>query len=277
MKKILLVLDNSKPGLRAQQYAIDLAKSLKVSLTGLAILDTPWITAAQPEPLGVADFKLHRDDAVIKKSQEHINFLFTEFQGMCKKAQLDPNSIEAEGFPAVEIEKLAHEHDVIIMGKTTDFHFDLDDDSDLTVKHVARDNPRPLILVPETVPETKTVMVAFDGSLEASRSLHMFLLLGLARGRDIQIVSGHKIRDKAEVQAKRAINMCQAYGLKAHHYVHQISSGSPAEYVLEMTEQLKASMLVMGGFSHNLLHEAVFGSNTKTIMKSARIPVFIHH
>lgn len=277
MKKILLVLDNSKPGQQAQNFAIDLAKHFKNSLTGLAVLDTPWITAAQPEPLGVSDFKMHRDDAVLKKSQEHLNFLMSEFQKLCTKQQVANDVLEAEGFPAVEIEKLAHEHDVIIMGKTTDFHFDLDDDTDLTVKHVARDNPRPLILVPENVPESKTVMVAFDGSLEASRSLHMFLLLGLARGRDIQIVSGHKIRDKAELQAKRAVNMCQAYGLKAHQHVHQISGGSAADYVLEMSDQLKASMLIMGGFSHNILHEAVFGSNTKTIMKSSRIPVFIHH
>ena len=75
IQRILLVLDSSEPGIQAQHYALKLAKSSKAFVTGVGILDTPWITAAQPEPLGGSAFKLQRDDAVIEQSHDHLQSL----------------------------------------------------------------------------------------------------------------------------------------------------------------------------------------------------------
>lgn len=276
LKKILLVLDSSKPGVKAQEYAINLAKHYKASLTGLGILDTPWITAAQPEPLGGAAFKIHRDDVVLRQSQEHLEFLLNDFKKECKSGDMSFQAIEAEGFPAVEIEKLAHEHDIIIVGKTTDLHFELEEDSDITVKHIARDNARPLILVPEEVPQTNKIMVAYDGSLQASRSLHMFLLLGMGRGNEVHVVCGHKNIDKAEVVARRAVRLCEAHGVKAAYHTLELT-GSVPERIVDKVIELEVSMMVIGGFSHTLIHETFFGSCTKTLMKSCPVPLFIYH
>ena len=277
IKKILVVLDNSKPGLTAQKYAMDMALKYKAILTGLTILDTPWITAAQPEPLGGSAFKVHRDDVVLRQSQDHIDYLLAEFKKDALEAQLDFQGVEAEGFPAIEIEKLSHENDIIIIGKTTDFHFELEEDTDITVKHIARDNPRPLILIPETIPTSQRIMVAYDGSLQASRSLHMFLLLGLAKSHEIHIVCSHKIVDKAEVVGKRAVRMCEAHGVKATFHPLEMPSGSTADHLLDKVKELDVSMLVMGGFSHTLIHETLFGSCTKALMRNTIVPLFMFH
>ena len=259
----------------AQQYAIKLATTYKASLTGLAILDTPWITAAQPEPLGGAAFKVHRDDVVLKQSQEHVEYLLAEFNKDAQAAQIEFEGVEAEGFPAVEIEKLSHEHDLIVIGKTTDFHFELDETTDITVKHIARDNPRPLILVPETIPASKGIMIAYDGSLQASHALHMLLLLGMAKGQAVHIVSSDKNVDKATVLAKRAMRMCEAHGVQATYHPFALSSGSIAEHLLDKVRELQVSMLVMGGFSHTVIHETIFGSCTKSLMKNSPVPLFM--
>jgi nucleotide-binding universal stress UspA family protein len=277
IKKILVVLDSSKPGLMAQKYAMEMTTKYKASLTGLAILDTPWITAAQPEPLGGAAFKVHRDDVVLRQSQEHVEYLLAEFKKDALVAQIEFQGVEAEGFPAVEIEKLSHEHDIIVIGKTTDLHFELDENTDITVKHVARDNPRPLILVPENVPKTNRIMVAYDGSLQASRSLHMFLLLGLAKGHEMHIVCSHKLVDKAEVVAKRAVRMCESHGIKSTYHPLEMPSGAIADHLLNTVKELDVSMLVMGGFSHTLIRETFFGSCTKTLMKNTTVPLFMFH
>ncbi len=276
MQKILLALDNSKPGLAAQEYAIDLAKRFGAQLTGIAILDTPWMTAAQPEPLGGGAFKMHHDDMIIRQSQHNIEYLIQTFKQLCTQRGIPHQTLETEGFPAVEIERASHEHDLIVIGKTTDFHFKLDEDTDMTVKHVARDNPRPLILTPESFPTSSHIMVAYDGSLHASRALHMFLLLGLGAGNDLHIVCGQKHLDKADVTARRAVKMAQAYGVTAHYHSFQVSGNIP-DALLDKAQELQAGMLVMGGFSHNLLHETFFGSCTKTLMKNSPIPIFLHH
>lgn len=276
IRRILLTLDNSAPGIRAQQYAIDLAKASKAAVTGIGILDTPWITAAQPEPLGGSTYRMERDDAVLSQSTDHVNFLIGEFSSACGKAGVKHQSMVAEGFPAVEIEKLAHEHDVIVIGKTTDFHSDFDEDSDLTVKHLARDNARPLFIIPEKVPETNSVLVAFDGSLQASRAIHMFILLGLAKDKKIHIVSLNKDLNQAEFNATRAHNLFSAHGLETTAKWYE-QKGNLGEQLISHAHDVEASMMVMGGFSHTAIREAFFGSATKSIMKNCSFPLFLHH
>ncbi len=276
IRRILLALDNSEPGIKAQDYAIELAKKHKAAITGLGILDTPWITAAQPEPLGGGAFKIQRDDAVIEQSHDHVTFLMGEFQSACEKAGVKHQAIEVDGFPALEIEKLAHEHDIIVIGKTTDFHFDLDEDSDLTVKHLARDNARPILMVPTRVPETSRVLVAFDGSLQSSRAMHMFIMLGLAKDKKIHILSIDKDLAVAEVNATRAHNLFSVHGFETTAE-GDAQSGSIAQQIVDKAHELDVSMMVMGGFSHTAIREALFGSATKSIMKNCDFPLFLHH
>ncbi len=276
IRRILLALDNSAPGVRAQQYALDLAKSSKAAVTGIGILDTPWITAAQPEPLGGSAFKMERDDAVMSQSNDHVNFLLGEFSSACDRESIKHQTMVVEGFPAVEIEKLSHEHDIIVIGKTTDFHFEFDDDSDLTVKHLARDNARPLFIIPETVPDSMAVIVAFDGSLQASRAIHMFILLGLAKDKDIHIVSLNKDLNQAEFNATRAHNLFSAHGFKTSAKWYELK-GNLGEQLIGHAHDVNAGMMVMGGFSHTALREAFFGSATKSIMKKCDFPLFLHH
>jgi nucleotide-binding universal stress UspA family protein len=277
LKKILIALDSSKPGLEAQYQAIEMARAYGASVTAVGIIDTPWITAAQPEPLGGSAFKIHRDEAVIRQSHEHVRTLFEEFESSCKSHGIAHTCIEAEGFPSIVIERLAHEHDLIIMGKTTDFHFDLDEDTDITVKHIARDNPRPLIIVPEE-PENKggKILITKDGSVAASRALHMFLLLGLAQRQKMEVLSIHKDGELAQIIAQRGVHMCEIHGVKASSHIIETSS-EESDIILERANSIKASMIVMGGFSRSMIKEALFGSCSKRILKDSKIPLFIHH
>jgi nucleotide-binding universal stress UspA family protein len=103
------------------------------------------------------------------------------------------------------------------------------------------------------------------------------LLLGLANGNDVHIVSGDKNVDKASVLAKRAMRMCKAHGVEANYYPFEMPAGSVAEHLLEKVKELKLSMLVMGGFSHTVLHETFFGSCTKTLMRNSPVPLFMFH
>ncbi len=278
IKRILLALDASSTGLAARKFAINLAKERGAMLTGVAILDTPWITAAQPEPLGGAAFKIHRDEAVINQSQSRIETLMRDFRAAASEADIHYDSVEVEGFPATEIMRLAHSHDLVVIGKTTDFHFELDEDTDITTKHVARECARPVILVPEDAISTdsKKVLVAYDGSNPSSRALHLFLHLGFGRGRELEILTIHPEREEAEELNTAARNLCQAYGVKTSPHV-VVAEDRYAETILSFAEQHADAMIVMGAFSHNILREALFGSCTKTMLNETKVPLFVNH
>lgn len=276
IKKIILALDGSKPSLNARDYAIKLAKDHNAHLNAIAVLDTPWLTAAQPEPLGGSAFKIYRDEVVLQEAEDHLRALLEQFKQKTEEVGIKANSYEYEGFPVSEIEKASYEGDIIILGKTTDFHFNLEQDNDLTVRHIARDNPRPIIIIPEKFEESNRVIIAYDGSVHASKALHMFLLLGLAKGKEMHVVTVKSTEEQAQATLSQAINLSHAYGIKLKPHVF-ISDDNPATHILELISQISPSLIVMGAFSHNILSEALFGSCTKILMNKTEIPLFINH
>ncbi|MGB0934439.1 MAG: universal stress protein [Alphaproteobacteria bacterium] len=276
LKRILVVLDGSKAAAAAKLYAVELAQATDSALTGVGVIDTPWITAAQPEPLGGAAFKIHRDKVVIRQTHERIQKMLDGFMGICKENDVACQVSELEGFPATEIENMSEENDMIVIGKTTDFHFDLDDDSDLTVKHIIRDNPRPIIVVTGPSKAEGDVLIAYDGSLQAARALHMFLLLGLAKGRKVHAISIAPRQKEANLIVMRARNMCELHGVEV---VAEgiVSSRAPENTIQKKAKEIGASVIIMGAFGHHGLRELFFGSTTEHMMKHSEVPLFIHH
>jgi nucleotide-binding universal stress UspA family protein len=276
LKRILVVLDGSTAGSVAKRYAIKLAKQLGAELTGVGIIDTPWITAAQPEPLGGAAFKIHRDQEIIKQNHKKIMDMLARFKILCEEGGIKYSVAELEGFPATEIETLAEKHDLIIIGRTTDLHFDLDVDTDLTVRHIIRDNPRPIVVVTSDYEVDKSVLIAYDGSLQAARALHMYLLLGIGRGQKVRILSIAKKHKDAEVVALRAQEMCNLHGVDAE--IEAIASrAAPEDVIKKKAKELGVTMVVLGAFGKSGIREFLFGTTTEHLLKDSEVSLFIHH
>ena len=276
LKRILVVLDGSMAAQSAKRYALKLAGKLGSGLTGVGVIDLPWITAAQPEPLGGAAFKIHRDQEVIRQTHERIEKMLQTFRDECEKQKIESFVSELEGFPATEIEGLSEEHDLIIIGKTTDFHFDLDEDSDLTVRHIVRDNPRPIIVVTSNLEIDGKVLVAYDGSMQAARALHMFLLLGFGNGHEVHIVSIAKKKNEAEAIAERAKAMCELHDVKT--IAEGIASSKPPQEIIKkQAKEIGAGMVVMGAYGHHGIKEFIFGTTTEHLLRESDVALFIHH
>lgn len=276
LKQIVLVLDASLAGKTARTYALQLSKQYKADVLGVAVLDTPWLTAPQPEPLGGSAFKIRADEEIVRATQSHIDELLTEFKTVCKQEAVSCQALEIEGFPANEIEMASYQGDLIILGKTTDFHFELDGNSDNTVKHIAHDNPRPLIVVPDIPQKTDTVMIAYDGEIQSARALHMFLLLNLGKGKHLHIVNVNEDPEEGKGLISLALKLCDAHGVKAEGKVLK-SAHSIGETLLEFSHKVKAEMVVLGSFGHTLIRDVFFGSCSKMMLKKSRVPLFIHH
>lgn len=276
IKRIVLVLDASVAGKTARTYALDLAKQHQAELLGVAVLDTPWLTATQPEPLGGSAFKIRRDEEIIRSTQSHIEEVLAEFKSVCAQKNIPCQALEIEGFPANEIEMASYQGDLILLGKTTDFHFELDTDSDSTVRHVAHDNPRPLVVIPKIPEQTNVVLVAYDGQICSSRALHMFLLLNLGKGKRLHIVNVNENPSEGQELVSLALKLCESHGVSAESQILN-TKHSPGEALLDLAQKLKAEMIVLGAFGHTILWDALFGSCSKTMLKKSEIPLFIHH
>lgn len=275
MKKILVVLDHADNSDHVQDYALELAELHGSHLSAIAVLDLPWLTAVQPEPLGGAAFKLTHDERMILETRKRIQELIQTFSDRAKNTKVSHTIINAEGFPSVEIEKASLSHDLLVMGRELDLHFQVGDVNDLIIKTIARHNPRPIISLVDAASAQGDVLIAYDDSLQASRALHMFLLLGLGNGRKAHILVIDPSKKAAALMADHAKVMCALYGLPAE--IHLRQDGKPEDVILEESARLKVSMIIMGAYGKPFFEQMIFGSCTKSVIKQTKIPVFIHH
>jgi nucleotide-binding universal stress UspA family protein len=119
--------------------------------------------------------------------------------------------------------------------------------------------------------------VAWDGSREAVRAVHDALPL-LSLSQSVQIVT--MILPSAEEDD------FDAESLSAHLSNHGIKIGPKARHI-RTTEEREAlekeidegryNLLVMGGYSHAMWFEFIFGGATQSMLLSSKIPILISH
>ncbi len=280
LKSIVVALDGSNSSANAQDLAIEVGKRTGAELIGLGVLDVPWITAPRATPIGGGTFQAHRNEALLEQGRDTIRDRITSFHEKCGAAKVDCSAIGAEGDPVEQIDQEADRHDMIIIGRQTNFHGGEDHEIGETVEKLLKDTPRPLMIAPEDMAsgaDANKVVVAFDGSVTASRAMHMFVLLGLAEGREVHVVSIDEDPGKAQGLAERSVALFRSYGIKAeaNGLAH---NGSNSSAILGAVAGLNAGRLVMGALGHEgFLRRALMGSTTRELIHEANVPIFVHH
>jgi nucleotide-binding universal stress UspA family protein len=278
IKSILVALDDSESSESAKKLAIHLAKSHKASLSGIGVLDEPWIAAPEAIPLGGAAFKVELDAQLLQDAKHRVHKIEKDFANECKDQKVACSIIDASGVPAYEIEHFITEYDVLVIGKDANFHFTPTEATTVSVKQLLRDNPRPVIVTGSKLPnqDSSHVLVAYDGTFASSRALHMALLIGIFEGKTVHLASVSGDEDEARDLINTAAKLCQNYGIKP--FLHPISTSQrPSSALLDLMEDLKPSLIVLGAFGHGGISYLFMGSCAKDLLKSTNIPLFIFH
>lgn len=273
MRRILVVADDTEASRVGQTIAIDLARRQNAEITGIGVIDRPWITEPRATPIGAGPYKVHRDEALLQEFRERVATVLTAFEQSASAASVPFVTVEAEGVPAETIEAEAEAHDLIVIGRDTNFHFERNQHVVEAVARLVRENPRPVLVAPSATHGADKVMVCYDGSFQASRAVHMFVLLGLPNEREIHVVSAARGQDEAETLARRGARLFESHGIGVQP--HGVGSPvHPAEVLLAEAALLKPGILVMGAFGHSGLREFILGSTTRTLLdRSESIPL----
>ncbi len=139
------------------------------------------------------------------------------------------------------------------------------------------DSGRPLIIVPRLIDtfRARRIVVAWDGSAQATRALHDALpFLKQAIAVEIVSVVGEKDLSKSLPGAEIAPSL-------AHHDVPVTvvdlvaEDGDVAEALRKHATSSCADMIVMGAFVHSRLRELVWGGVTQALLRSCPVPLFL--
>jgi nucleotide-binding universal stress UspA family protein len=276
MRGILLGLDGSAYGEAAVELGVRWAKRFNALLVGLAVVDEPTIRRPEPVPLGAGAFKQHRDETLMADARRRVRELLGRFSVRCAQESVSAKVLEDTGVPHEQILLEAQRYDAILLGKQTYFHFQTQTGPCETLTKVLRSAPRPVVTVPEQPGEGKSIVVAYDGSLQAARALQAFEASGLHALGEVHVAAVDPVRVEAAVRADRARDFLERHGVRVRPLAIE-SSASPGEVLLEQVRKLDAGLLVMGAYGRAKIVEFFLGSVTRTILKEASVPVFLYH
>jgi nucleotide-binding universal stress UspA family protein len=141
---------------------------------------------------------------------------------------------------------------------------------------------RPILLLPRGpvgFPAVRTLMIAWDASVEASKAVRDAIGL-MQKATAVHAVlidpvpsfEGHGPEPGADLAAYLG-----RHGIKAT--VHRLpKEGKETGELLRRTAtDLGADLIVMGGFGHSRLRERIFGGTTTSMLKQVVVPVLMAH
>lgn len=275
-RTILVGLDGSPYSKAAVELGISWAKHWNAMLVGMGVIDQPSILQPEAVPVGAASAKKTQSDFMLADSRRKVEGLLEGFALRCADEGVACKLLEDVGAPAAEIMLEAQRYDLILLGRKTFFRFETQTNPDETLHELIKLSPRPVVAVPDVSHRGESVVVAYDGSLQASRMLQAFCSLGFGKLGPLHIVSIHSDHLEAAKCADRAMDYLSFH--KIHAQPHAIGSYEPpAEVMLKQLEQLDAGLLAMGAYGQSSIKEFLFGSVTRTLLSEANVPVFLYH
>ena len=142
---------------------------------------------------------------------------------------------------------------------------------------------RPVLLIPyaghfQTI--GKQVMVAWDGSREATRAVHDALPF-LKRAESVTIVTVNEASNRPpidEISSEAIASTLTQHGVKvARKALEDVHEHSIGDVFLSYVSRLGADLLVMGAYGHSRWQELVLGGATRSVLKAATVPVLFSY
>jgi nucleotide-binding universal stress UspA family protein len=188
--------------------------------------------------------------------------------------------LEAAGDVVKNVNRAARHADLVILGQyewqgTPENH-------PLPIAHsVVLRCGRPVLVVPAAIePRAPArIAVAWDGSREAVRAVHDALPL-LRLSRAVQIVTMTRSAATVEeiaVDAKALSDHLANHDIKVETNILKIGGVDEHEALAKQIKEGQFDLLVMGGYSHPMWLQFIFGGATQSMLLSSKIPVFVSH
>jgi nucleotide-binding universal stress UspA family protein len=276
IRSVLIGVDGSPGSLAAIDWGMEWCGGQGALLVGLGVVPEPEIVGGQAVPLGGMAFKPERDASLLAAARRDVEQVLDAFVRRCAAAQMPCKPLEDAGLPDEQVAREAQRYDLIVLGLGSLFDAGSSPGGHTVLKRLVRQSPRPIVVTPTQAAPRGPIVVAYDGSPPAARTLQRFQTLGLAQGREIHIVTVWSDRVEAARRADRAAEFLDFHGISARR--HPVASSEPpARAILDYLRDVQASLVVMGAFGQSGWRDFLFGSVTQDLLDSGGPPMFLDH
>jgi nucleotide-binding universal stress UspA family protein len=280
---ILVVLDGSPRSDTQRDLAIQLAMKYDAHLVGFCPLELfipiPIVFPASAyAPTLIADLT----EFVYAKARKEARSTEMQFREQLRRNGIKGEWVLHDGHFSKELARRAHAIDLVIMGQP-DPENPLPPGNEHAVGEVLMSIGRPLLVVPcagkfETI--GRHVLLGWNGSREATRAVHDALPLIQPDGKLtlLSIIPAKNAANEADLPTMELAEHLSRYHIKVAADRSMIDDKiSVADALLNYVYDNAADLLVIGGYGHSPIWEAVFGGVTRTILEQMTVPTLISH
>lgn len=276
LKRVLVLLGETPSSVAARRYALRLVARHKAEIAGMAGVDLPYIKKALPGRAGGSGYKAKLEESLIGQADEVRQRVRDAFSSECRAQNIPFQWLSFDGDPIEALCAAAEVRDVMITGHDTAFRGNVREPLSEILSDLLLTTPRPLIVCPDDLPAGENVIVAYDGSLPAMRSVQIFALLTVGMARPVHVISIDPSKQVAMDRAAKAADYLRAHG----HQVEAspiVSRAKPLSTLMDEITNLKIGTLVMGAYGHRGLRERLFGSTTSNLVERPPCALFLYH
>lgn len=138
---------------------------------------------------------------------------------------------------------------------------------------------KPVLFVPagkNSVALDRKAIIAWNASPQATRAVAA--ALPLLAGGTAQVVSAlEQDAQSFAISPHELVNYLVYHGIQAKPVLVKKKTKDAATYLLKTAQQNKATMIVMGAYTHNRVREMVLGGVTRHMLEKAKIPILLAH
>ena len=281
IKEILIPTDGSANSLTALEYGIYIARKLEATLTGLYVIDVNLIQGPMLTDIsGSAGMPPYEGffDAIEKSLDEKADFVLKEFQERCQSKGVKAEVKKVIGRISTIIIEEAQNADLILMAKKGE-HFHLKEGGLLgsVAEAVARNSGKPVLITPENFVEIESMALAYDGSVSASKALHLSLELSQHNTWPLTviIITPDSKKAAALIAQVEEANQTEPEEPPIADCETIILSGKEQDEIIKFIREGSVELMVMGAYGHNRLRELLLGSTTSQVVRKSPIPVLL--
>lgn len=284
IKRILVALDPDQDTPTATRYAAEVGRRYDGEVSGLAVIDTGGI-ARETGPggaVGATHYIEQSRQRKVDEAREAGQALVGDFNAVLEEAGIRHEGHLEEGSAAERVIEDMKYYDLLIIGHTPHFFYHQPERETHTLAKIVKRGVSPALVVGEEHRPIERVLMAYDGSDPAARTLQRFAQLQpFGRELSVELVNVYEgSTDGASQRSELLLRLAGAF-LRAHGFERinetSMAGGAPAERLLEQADRGGADLIVAGAHAVSAVRRMAFGSTTHTLLENCRLPVFLFH
>jgi nucleotide-binding universal stress UspA family protein len=276
IKSILCTIDGSPYSEAVLRQGVFLANKFDAIIRVLTVVDIrlfDWAVATGADSfvpvMPSADFQAESQRMLEEKAKNVID----KAADILGKENVKFELVNTSGIPVDEICDAARQNDLVIMGVRGEYERWSDKLLGVTLESVSRQISKPTMLVDRDFKEFNRIICGYDGSNSANKALQLSAYFSSSMKLPLDIITVSPSEEERNAILREAEKYIQPYQLQFNLISRE---GDVAEILVQAQNEISdPTLIIIGSYGHSRLREAILGSTTVEVMRTASKPIIL--